>query len=140
MKNRLRRHRSVAEHPKHDVHSGTIQATQISSRYRATLQDSGQSRTTKGTISDIAAKPYADQAHPSDIGLPPRITPLKVLIPPPLSTAERIGSLNIFRSSFERYRIGFSARAAPSPPRAPSRSAVGDNVRKRRIKVPSDRA
>ena len=81
MKNRLRRHRSVAEHPKHDVHSGTIQATQISSRYRATLQDSGQSRTTKGTISDIAAKPYADQAHPSDIGLPPRITPPKAFVP-----------------------------------------------------------
>lgn len=49
---------------------------------------------------------------------------------PPISTAERVGSLNIFRSSFERYRIGFSARAAPSPPRAPSHSAAENNVRK----------
>lgn len=139
MKNRLRRHRSVAEHPKHDIHSGTRYRRR---RYRA---DTALRPETVGKAERKKGRYRSSRQSLTPIRRIPRISggrqgSRRQKRSYPLSTAERVGSLNIFRSSFEQYRIGYSARAAPSPPRAPSRSAVGDDVRKRRIKVPSDRA
>lgn len=117
MKNRLRRHRSVAEHPKHDVHSGTRYRRR---RYRADTalrsKTADKAERQKGRYRSSRQSLTPSRRIPRISGC--RQGSRRQKRSYPLSTAERIGSLNIFRSSFERYRIGFSARAAPSTPRA----------------------
>lgn len=140
MKNRLRRHRSVAEHPKHDVHSGTRYRRR---RYRA---DTALRSKTADKAERQKGRYQTSQQSLTPIRRIPRISGCRQgsrrqKRSYPLSTQCGSAFGHCLRSSFARYLVYFRPRGRPFyATREPSHSATDDNVRKRRIKVPSDRA
>ena len=130
MKNRLRRHRSVAEHPKHDIHSGTRYRRR---RYRA---DTALRPETVGKAERKKGRYRSSRQSLTPIRRIPRISGGRIYHaakkaghPPSKQCESTFG--HCLRSSFERYLVYFRPRGRPFYiTREPPHSAADDNVRK----------